>query len=128
MNKLTKLNKMIWFYILILILFSIVLLYFILTHKINKNANVRLEVLKNGEFSVYSNQEISYYIKKNQTITVRFNEKFYELKIKDFNVTNGILKINFYKLPKEMKLIPNTILNGVFSYDKTTIFKQLINF
>ncbi|MGP1451602.1 MAG: MAG1140 family protein [Metamycoplasmataceae bacterium] len=128
MNKLTKLNKMIWFYILILILFSIVLLYFILTHKINKNANVRLEVLKNGEFNVYSNQEISYYIKKNQTITVRFNEKFYELKIKDFNVTNGILKINFYKLPKEMKLIPNTILNGVFSYDKTTIFKQLINF
>lgn len=128
MNKLTKLNKMIWFYILILILFSIVLLYFILTHKINKNANVRLEVLKNGEFNVYSNQEISYYIKKNQTITVRFNEKFYKLKIKDFNVTNGILKINFYKLPKEMKLIPNTILNGVFSYDKTTIFKQLINF
>ncbi|WP_406617924.1 MAG1140 family protein [Mycoplasmopsis lipophila] len=128
MNKLTKLNKMIWFYILILILFSIVLLYFILTHKINKNANVRLEVLKNGEFNVYSNQEISYYIKKNQTINVRFNEKFYELKIKDFNVTNGILKINFYKLPKEMKLIPNTILNGVFSYDKTTIFKQLINF
>ncbi|WP_406615613.1 MAG1140 family protein [Mycoplasmopsis hyopharyngis] len=128
MNKLTKLNKMIWFYILIIIGLSIGLLYFIFTYEIDKNVAVKLEVIEKNEFNVLAENELSYLIKKNQNVILKFNDKYYDLKIKDFSVNKGVLKINFLNTPRDLKLIPNTFINGILSYSKTSIFKELMKF
>lgn len=128
MNKLTKLNKWFILYVFILILITGFLLYYLFTYKIAITTKVKIKVGSNNEYQILADSNVIYELKKNQEVILKFQNKYYELKIKHIEIVNGLANIKFYNIPKNIKLLDNTLIDAVISHDQTNIFKIITNF
>ncbi|QBF34857.1 hypothetical protein EG856_02960 [Mycoplasmopsis phocirhinis] len=66
-----------------------------------------------------------FYIEKNKLLTIAYSGKIYTLKVAAINTIDNNVFVTFYNLPQDIKLIPNTTIDGVLIYNKTTLIDAL---
>ncbi|MBU4690353.1 hypothetical protein KQ874_01450 [Mycoplasma sp. ES3157-GEN-MYC] len=127
MTKLTKLTKWFWIYLVVITLLSIFVFYFVLTYKIEKTIKVNFIVDEKKNLVLLAPEKSLFYIDKNKEISINYDNKIYLLKVSAVKKINENVLVTFYKLPRNMRLIPNTHIEGVLYYDKSSILSNFIS-
>ncbi|TQC54054.1 hypothetical protein E1I18_01175 [Mycoplasmopsis mucosicanis] len=125
MTKLTRPTKTMWVLFALLIIFSVLLAYFVLSFKIEKTIKVQFFINDKRELVLIAPEKTLFFLEKNKQVNVNYSDRFYMLKIFKIQKINENVLVSFYKIPPEMKLVPNTHIDGSLFYEKTSVLKAL---
>ncbi|MEA4115222.1 hypothetical protein VBM87_00265 [Mycoplasma sp. 744] len=128
MERLTRLNKYLIFFLVLIFIFSIAIIIFICFYKIEKTKMIKLQINDFKNQKLLGSQELINEVNVNDFIRLKLQSQIYNVKIKNIQLINNYVEITFYDFPNNWKILNNLEIDGWIILDKISIFKALFNF
>lgn len=126
--KLTKVSKLFWVYFAFIIVITGVLIFLLLTYKIDDNVKIQLVVSEEKRMHIVAQQNVFYKIKAGQNIKLNINEKNYFINIYKVKIEGDkciiLFDNNSHELASQLK--KGLILDGNLIYKQTTLLKKIM--
>ncbi|UUM19228.1 MAG1140 family protein [Mycoplasma sp. 1018B] len=128
MERLTRLNKYLIFFLVLIFILSIAIIIFICFYKIEKTKMIKLQINDFKNQKLLGSQELINEVNVNDFIRLKLQSQIYNVKIKNIQLINNYVEITFYDFPNNWKILNNLEIDGWIILDKISIFKALFNF
>ena len=127
MNKLTRINFIIFIFVSLLVITSIFTTYFVLSYEVETIIHSQIEVDSLNNKKLYLSSNDGYLVKKDALINVKINNKYYTFKIEDLNFDKEkklfVLKVT----NSEIELLRSSTLEANIIYKTNSLFNVLFN-